>query len=221
VSYTDNEETEFSQTLHSEFEDSNTMSMNHNVHKQEEQELADHAVVYYRKEYRKSLNKCRTNAEKCELDKLLPHIRINSDEVEDVKSSQTEHDDELPKKGQNLSAQKLEFREFSRAANAIYKINDRENTFYKTLFQDIVNEENGFVNTLSATQIREWLANYECNRIRFVINQNHIHFTKFQCVSKNKLRDQVEYLGFLPKERRKKLYQSMRKYIVSRKSAFQ
>eukprot|EP01083_Nonionella_stella_P196308 722466_1 len=205
----------------------------------EENELAQFAVQCYKKSNKRSLKQCRQNVYKQDLNALLPHIVIDSSQkplqvmkpkhgaehgaattisisfnkLTEDEEEDDDGEDEEDKKGQNLSGIKCEFVSFLPRIKAIYKINDKEDTFYRTLFEDVMLEKNGFSNTMHKYEIQEWLANYECNRIKYVIQQHTINYKQFRILSKHKLRDNKEYFGFLPKKRRRKLYDELVKYI--------
>ena len=195
----------------------------------EERELANYAIKCYEKQNKRTLKQCKENVKKCDLNKLLPHINIIEKpikvKIENITISKLkngpnddddEDDDEL-EKGTNKSGKDFVYKTFYRLAKNIYKINDKENTFYPILYDDIIKENNGFLNSLSKWQIEQWLAKYETNRIRYVIFDKKINFSQFRILSKHKLRDQTNYLGFLPKKRRKKLYEEMVKFINNRR----
>ena len=204
----------------------------------EEEELAIFAVKCYKKFNKKSLEQCRANVYKCDLNKLLPHIQINAVTKTAVIERKTHKagtstirlsfkeqiavdpddyntiDDDEVIKGQNLNGNECEFSTFARLAKTIYKMSEK--SFYLTLYDDVMNENNDFSNTMIKYEMQEWLANYACNRIKYVIANKGIDFKQFRILSKSKMRDNRDYLGFLPKKRRKKLYEEMVKYIVSK-----
>ena len=156
--------------------------------KQEQSELATFAVDWYRSQNPRSLKQCRQNAAKCDLTKLLPHLLVSA-EVE------------------------FEYVSFLRSAKGIYGHKEKDCRFYEVLFGDILAEANGFCSVMAEEQMRRWLADYELNRIRFIFARNDIHFGRFRLLSKYKMRDNEQYLGFLPEKRRKGLYKAIDKFL--------
>ena len=140
---------------------------------QEQCELATFAAEWYRSQYQRSLKQCGQNVAKCDLMKLLPHILV-SQEVE------------------------FEFVSFLRSAKVIYGHKERDCRFYEMLYHDIKAEDNGFSKTMSEQQMKEWLGDFELNRIRWIFVKNEIDFRRFRILSKHKMRDNDQFLGFLP-----------------------
>ena len=62
----------------------------------------------------------------------------------------------------------------------------------------------------------DWLAMFEVARVRDVIVRHKVSCRQFRILAKHKLRDDPDHFGFLPKKRRKKLYEELVKYVYRR-----
>ena len=139
---------------------------------------------------------------------LLFHIKDNFN-IKD-------NDDEK-KNVSNKSNKNLDEKYFIKQAKLVYKIEvDR---FYQELYKDIMNDALGFDTTFNTSQAREWIIKYELKKLHETIMINEITKKRFHReMGGNK--DEIfckQYMGFLPKKRRKVLWKKLKKDIAKGK----
>merc|ERR1711902_27613 len=117
------------------------------------------------------------------------------------------------KHNKNNNQTNLDEKYFTKKAKLVYKIEvDR---FYQELYKDIMSDALGFDTKFNTKQAREWIIFYELEKLKEVIITNKITKKKFH-KEMGGSKDEVfckQYMGFLPKKRRKVLWKKLKKDI--------
>ena len=165
-----------------------------------EELFAEHAVNIYERYNERHWRRIGERLEKVGITNLLPYLRAKDEDDHDEKAMSSE------------SGAFLDEKYLTKQAKLVYKID--EDRFYNELFQDIMNEALEFDKRMDAKQTKKWLVRYELNKLHHVIKGRMISVERFKAETK---KDEdlfcKEYLGFLPKKRRKKLIKKLKKDI--------
>ncbi len=167
--------------------------------KSPEELFADHALKIYERENERHWRRIGERLNKLGIEKLLCHmtaLRIHG--IHD-------HDDE------KTSGSVLDEKYFTKQAKLVYKID--EDRFYVELYKDVMNEALDFDKGFDRKHARDWIVRYELKKLHHVMMERHISKKRFMAEMRNEDVFCRQYMGFLPRKRRKVLFKKLKKDI--------